>query len=213
MPLGRLPEVTSADFEVLASMVGCIGGTKPLLHKVRMHADGSVWLLKPVKDAFYPWVDRQKARYGLEPIGMDLVRVDGSLAVRMRFVEGAVNLSRMSRDGGRAWYTEPAVRRQYLRIALFRVGLHVSDASPYNTLAYRGADGLVRLVSIDEMATTARHDTPRILGGPRAAAVIRDADLAWARALVGEWQAGIGEPTLDYAYLRAVFGTLLGWTL
>lgn len=213
VPPGPLLEITKSDFEVLASMVGCIGGRKPLLQKVRMHADGGVWLLKPVKGTFYLWVDRQKARYGLEPIGMDLVRLDGSLAVRMRFVESAVNLSRMSHDGGRAWYTDPAVRRQYLRIALFRVGLHVSDTSPYNTLAYRGADGLLRLVSIDEMATTVRHDTPRILGGPRATATIRDADLAWARALVRDWQAGIGEPALDYTYLRAVFGILLGWAL
>ena len=205
-----MPEYTSADFEVLGTMIGCVGGKKPLLRKIRMRADGSVSLLKPVKDGFYAWVDGQKARCGLEPIGMEIVRVDGALGVRMRLVEGAVNLSRMPREGGRPWYADPAVRRDFLRIALFRVALHVSDTSPYNTLAYRTADGGLGLVSIDEMATTARHDTPRVLGGPRAAAAMRDHDLAWARDVVADWERRVGPP-LDHAYLRESFAKLLGW--
>jgi hypothetical protein len=207
-----VPQYTSADFDVLDTMIGCIGGRKPLLRKIRMRADGRIWLLKPVKDGFYAWVDGQKARYGVEPIGMELVRVDGTLAVRMRFVERAVNLSRMSRGGGPAWYADAQVRRQYLRIAMFRVGLRVSDTSPYNTLAVRGHDGRVSLVSIDEMATTVRHDTPRILGGPRATSVVRMADERWARELFAEWRHTAGGP-LDHRYLGTVLENLLGWRL
>jgi hypothetical protein len=203
-------ELRGTEFAVLGTMVGCQGGTKPLLRQVRMLADGHMWLLKPVKDGFYAFVDGQKERYGLARIGMDVVQVDGALHVRMRFVEGAENLSRLPQDLKQRWYMRQDLRRQFLRIVMFRIGMHVSDTNTYNTLVIRPPDGPWTLLSIDEMTVSSSHGGPNVFGGAKVEALMRTADSAWAQALLQEWEEQGGGP-LDYAYLKQVWQERLGW--